>query len=57
MLWLRACSKCRGDLCLAQEELDTLDVYCLQCGFRMYGSLPVATAAPGMRDEPVLRAA
>ena len=56
MFWLRACTRCQGDLYLEPSEHEGEELYCMQCGFRWFGPadsvmLPVVSAQPETRAE------
>ena len=57
MFWLRACPRCQGDLYLEVNEYDDSETYCVQCGFRKFGT-PVAVTRPAIshetQDRPVM---
>ena len=37
MIQFKACPRCQGDLELERNEVDDVEVYCFQCGYRKFG--------------------
>lgn len=51
MFWFKACPRCRGDLFI-EEDADSRDVVCLQCGYRMsYTQREPHTVLAGSQDR------
>ena len=45
MLLFKGCPRCHGDLALDNNEMDDVEVYCLQCGFRDFRQASAFQAA------------
>ncbi len=52
MIQLKACPRCRGDLELERNEVNEVEAYCLQCGFRTFER--VSTSQVSSKREVVL---
>lgn len=56
MFWLKACPRCRGDLCLERNELGEAEIICIQCGLRRFGTPALQPRMPESlesREGPV----
>ncbi len=51
MFWLKACPRCSGDLHLEVDEMGDKEIYCVQCGFRKFGSPLVLTRLMGAAES------
>ena len=38
MMQFKACPRCKGDLEIERNEVGDVEVYCIQCGLRRFGS-------------------